>query len=753
MGFGSAIPSREATVDAFSAFNPRLSSPPGGVRAVWVRQPYARASVLASKVSREKNLVFQRMFKLPSNEVLVDDYSCAYLNKILLQGRMYLSENYVCFYSKVFAYETKLKIPVSDILGIQKKTTAIVFANAIELKTSEKEYFFGSFLTRDHAFDNMQKSLDAYRQSQRDSAGLPESLRSVPAVERDGGTDAKTAAASEPTRSPPPQNAKPDQASPTDTGMSSDTGDEAVPPISRRKRSLSDPSRVSPSVSVNNNSQYAAKRQGDEQNGAASAAASMATGDGSDPRVERKDSKAKSMAAVGDAVNALSMPDRPRSTEVTPSFDKGNKKQKSSLTPSPLAPARRTSLKGSSETPPAKTDSKKARKTLSRTPPPPGAKDRSSDADRRRSQRAATSIGNASKEKKRRSDGTKARSQSVQHTSSGPFPDSKQQPTTKAPPNIPDSDVWSDPAPAPLAWSPAADPAATYTRSGTTRFPFDSRTFWRLFWDDSAPLNLPFFHTHIEKDEKYKINRWHGPGALSTRAAVMQRHAFFMKVGLSGPIGPKETRVHQVQRVRLLDDAVVLDTHALSPDVPRGTYFYCKLRWVVVNTGADGRIPAKYRNLCPTQDAVPPGGAGCILQVWTSIVFLKQTWLASTIRPLSRNGCEGSVRNWIKWARKETAGGVDALPDLPDGFGIEEPPTAQAPPEKQVIAPPAPTVVAPKPPAEAVVVQQEPRGSLGVVVVAILLILTLYYIVKLNAKYARLEALVREIRDELARQK
>jgi hypothetical protein len=44
---------------------------------------------LSRKVAREKNKVFQKLFKLPKSVKLIDNYSCALEKKILLQGRLY----------------------------------------------------------------------------------------------------------------------------------------------------------------------------------------------------------------------------------------------------------------------------------------------------------------------------------------------------------------------------------------------------------------------------------------------------------------------------------------------------------------------------------------------------------------------------------------------------------------------------------------------------------------------------------------
>ncbi|XP_034052582.1 protein Aster-C-like isoform X2 [Gymnodraco acuticeps] len=46
---------------------------------------------------------FKKLFKeLPESERLIVDYTCALQRDILLQGRLYLTENWLCFYSNVF---------------------------------------------------------------------------------------------------------------------------------------------------------------------------------------------------------------------------------------------------------------------------------------------------------------------------------------------------------------------------------------------------------------------------------------------------------------------------------------------------------------------------------------------------------------------------------------------------------------------------------------------------------------------------
>ncbi|KAG9332950.1 hypothetical protein JZ751_013979, partial [Albula glossodonta] len=52
---------------------------------------------------KQRSEEFRRLFKdLPESEQLIVDYTCALQRDILLQGRLYLTENFLCFHSNVF---------------------------------------------------------------------------------------------------------------------------------------------------------------------------------------------------------------------------------------------------------------------------------------------------------------------------------------------------------------------------------------------------------------------------------------------------------------------------------------------------------------------------------------------------------------------------------------------------------------------------------------------------------------------------
>ncbi|CAF3178867.1 unnamed protein product [Rotaria sp. Silwood2] len=103
---------------------------------------------------RQRNEEFRKFFKdLPNDERLIVDYSCAWQKEILIQGRMYISQNYLCFYANFLKWETSLCLKFKDIVGITREKTAKVIPNALEIRSNKNDkYFFASFATRDKTY-------------------------------------------------------------------------------------------------------------------------------------------------------------------------------------------------------------------------------------------------------------------------------------------------------------------------------------------------------------------------------------------------------------------------------------------------------------------------------------------------------------------------------------------------------------------------------------------------------------------------
>ncbi|KAH9041348.1 hypothetical protein EDB85DRAFT_1473515 [Lactarius pseudohatsudake] len=104
--------------------------------------------------SNKRNADFHELFRtIPEGDYLIEDYGCAMQREILVQGRIYISENHICFHANIFGWVTDVIVPIYDIVSLEKKMTAFVIPNAIQITTRTSKYTFASFLARDTAYD------------------------------------------------------------------------------------------------------------------------------------------------------------------------------------------------------------------------------------------------------------------------------------------------------------------------------------------------------------------------------------------------------------------------------------------------------------------------------------------------------------------------------------------------------------------------------------------------------------------------
>ncbi|XP_039190101.1 GRAM domain-containing protein 2B isoform X1 [Crotalus tigris] len=114
-----------------------------------------------SKAERKKhtsnqfkaNAHFHKLFlDVPIDEPLRQNFTCALQKEIVYQGKLYVSENWICFNSKVFGKDTKISIPVLSVTLIKKTKTALLVPNALIITTVSDRYMFISFLSRDTVY-------------------------------------------------------------------------------------------------------------------------------------------------------------------------------------------------------------------------------------------------------------------------------------------------------------------------------------------------------------------------------------------------------------------------------------------------------------------------------------------------------------------------------------------------------------------------------------------------------------------------
>ncbi len=112
---------------------------------------------------------------------------------MLMHGKLYVTNKFICFYCFIFAKERKIRIPFNIIKSISRANTAFVFANAVEIVTGTpcsstlclmfadlechvdaKTYVFRSFWAREEVFERLtsiwQEQLKTSQQSSTGNA-------------------------------------------------------------------------------------------------------------------------------------------------------------------------------------------------------------------------------------------------------------------------------------------------------------------------------------------------------------------------------------------------------------------------------------------------------------------------------------------------------------------------------------------------------------------------------------------------------
>ncbi|KAK7145420.1 hypothetical protein R3I93_013217 [Phoxinus phoxinus] len=103
--------------------------------------------------SLRTNSQYHKVFKdISEDEHLRQSYTCALQKDMLYQGRLFVSQNWICFHSKVFGKDTKIAIPVASVTVIKKTKTAILVPNALVISSAHERHVFVSFLSRDTTF-------------------------------------------------------------------------------------------------------------------------------------------------------------------------------------------------------------------------------------------------------------------------------------------------------------------------------------------------------------------------------------------------------------------------------------------------------------------------------------------------------------------------------------------------------------------------------------------------------------------------
>ncbi|KAL5640216.1 hypothetical protein ACGC1H_007480 [Rhizoctonia solani] len=126
-------------------------------RSEWQQPSPARCTPQTASVigvaGLKRNLDFHQRFPhIPEADYLVEDYACALVKKeALVQGRLYLSKNHMCFDAN--GQNINSIIPFHEVTSLEKRTTVHIIPNAIQIYTRIANCTFACFLSRDTAYD------------------------------------------------------------------------------------------------------------------------------------------------------------------------------------------------------------------------------------------------------------------------------------------------------------------------------------------------------------------------------------------------------------------------------------------------------------------------------------------------------------------------------------------------------------------------------------------------------------------------
>ncbi|XP_041368501.1 GRAM domain-containing protein 2B-like isoform X2 [Gigantopelta aegis] len=141
--------------DNSQELQPRPSNEDVGIKST-VSKEMSRKLPLTNylpHLSKSRCDKFHKLFKrVPEDEDPIDYYSCAFKGDILLHGFLYVSANWVCFYSKIKGRGRLLEINLEKVISITREKMALFIPNAIGIQTADKKYVFGSFMSRDTTF-------------------------------------------------------------------------------------------------------------------------------------------------------------------------------------------------------------------------------------------------------------------------------------------------------------------------------------------------------------------------------------------------------------------------------------------------------------------------------------------------------------------------------------------------------------------------------------------------------------------------
>jgi hypothetical protein len=128
-----------------------------------INEPTSLASSEEEMARQRKLSDFQKFFgPLDDGEHVLESYACALQREILAQGRLFVTNHRIAFHANIIGWVTNFSVPYGDIVSLDKRSTAVVIPNSIQVSTLHQRYFFASFLWRDQTYDLIKRHWQAF---------------------------------------------------------------------------------------------------------------------------------------------------------------------------------------------------------------------------------------------------------------------------------------------------------------------------------------------------------------------------------------------------------------------------------------------------------------------------------------------------------------------------------------------------------------------------------------------------------------
>ena len=109
---------------------------------VWTAPRPTTVKYMAKQNKQSSQRIVRELFKLPEEEDVLDDFSCALKRKVNIHGRLFCTDNFLCFYANILGFKTKLVLSFRDITNVTKSPKE---ARGIDITCASKAYTFRSF--------------------------------------------------------------------------------------------------------------------------------------------------------------------------------------------------------------------------------------------------------------------------------------------------------------------------------------------------------------------------------------------------------------------------------------------------------------------------------------------------------------------------------------------------------------------------------------------------------------------------------